>query len=101
MGEKTVPTRSLRKRRAVSDRSLCPWNGDVIRLEATVYGQTRKETQSKIVKDFICYMRPLENVLLLIPRGSYNLQQNNSFESVPTALGFGQKVDSTESFMTA
>lgn len=74
VGEKTLPTRSLRKRRAVSDRgsvhrSLCPWNSD-IRLEATVYGQTRKETRSQIVKDFICYMRPLENVLLLIPRGS-------------------------------
>lgn len=31
MGEKTLPTRSLRKRRTVSDRgsrhrSLCPWN---------------------------------------------------------------------------
>lgn len=75
VGEKTLPTRSLRKRRAVSDRgsvhrSLCPWNSDIIRLEATVYGQTRKETRSQIVKDFICYMRPLENVLLLIPRGS-------------------------------
>lgn len=43
---------------------------DVIRLEDTLYGQTRKETQSQIVKDFTCYMRPLENVLLLIPRGS-------------------------------
>lgn len=75
MGEKTLPARSLRKRKAVLDRgsvhrSLCPWNGDIIRLEDTVYGQTTKETQRQIVKDFTCYMRPLENVLLLIPRGS-------------------------------
>lgn len=69
MGEKTLPTRSLRKRRAVSDRSLCPWNGDVISLEDTVYGQTRKETQSQNVKDFICYSEAFGKCAASDPKG--------------------------------